>query len=93
MKLSWDESKRAHTLSVRGLDFSDATSVFAGPTLEFDDIRKDYGERRVVCVGFLRGRMVVTVYVQRGVGRRIVSMRKANDREQKIYQARLAGSG
>ncbi len=90
MKLSWDESKRADTLSTRGLGFSDVASVFAGPTLEFDDIRKDFGERRIVCVGFLRGRMVVTVYVQRGAGRRIVSMRKANDREQKIYQSRLA---
>ena len=90
MRLSWDEAKRIRTLAARDLDFADAALVFAGPTLEFEDDRKNYGEHRIVCVGFLRGRMVVTIYVQRGAARRIVSMRKANDREQKIYRSRLA---
>lgn len=93
MKLSWDETKRKRTLAARDLDFSDAATVFAGPTLEFEDERRNYGECRIVCVGFLGTRMVVLVYVQRGVVRRIVSMRKANDREQKVYRARLAGPG
>lgn len=90
MRLSWDEAKRTRTLTARDLDFADAALVFGGPTPEFADDRKDYGERRIVCVGFLRGRMLVTIYVQRGAVRRIVSMRKANDREQKIYRSRLA---
>ena len=93
MKLSWDEVKRARNLADRGVDFADAAFVFGGPTLEFEDDRRDYGERRMICVGFLRGRMTVLVYPQRGAVRRIVSMRKANDREQKIYQALLARPG
>ena len=90
MRLAWDEAKRIRTLAARDLDFADAALIFGGPTLEFTDDRTDYGERRIVCVGFLRGRMVVMVYVQRGAVRRIVSLRKANDREQKVYRSRLA---
>jgi len=76
-------------LAERNIDFADAASVFEGPTFEFEDERKDYGEARTICIGFLRGRMVVLVYSTRGAGRRIISMRKANEREQKIYRALL----
>lgn len=93
MKLSWDEAKRRHTLEERGLDFAEAELVFAGPTFEFPDDREDYGERRIVCIGFLRGRMMALVYVPKAGGRRIVSMRKTNEREQKIYKAKLGRSG
>ncbi len=70
----------------RGLDFEDAQEVFSGVTVEFEDTRKDYGERRIICFGHLRGRLVTIVYVPRDAGRHIVSMRKANVRE----KARLA---
>ena len=93
MKLLWDESKREHTLATRELDFAEAAAVFAGATFEFEDKRQDYGERRIVCVGFLRTRMVVLIYVQHRAFRRIISMRKANDREQKIYRSQLAAPG
>jgi uncharacterized protein len=82
MRISFDPSKRAKTLEERGLDFQDAAEVFKGITLEVDDIRKDYGERRVICFGLLAGRLVVVGYAPRGAGRHSFSMRKANDREQ-----------
>lgn len=86
MGITYDPRKRARTLAQRGLDFEDAAVVFAGVTVEIEDDRKDYGETRVICYGHLAGRLVVAVYVQRGVNRHIISMRKANDRE----KARLA---
>lgn len=55
--------------------------MFAGPRFEFEDIRKDYGERRMICYGFLVSRLVVIGYVERGDARHIFSMRKANERE------------
>jgi len=73
-------------LAERGLDFADAALVFAGVTLEIEDIRKDYGEIRVICYGRLEGRMVVVGYTPRGADRHVFSMRKANERE----QARIA---
>lgn len=58
MKLTWDESKRLATFNERGLDFADALFVFAGPTVEYEDDRRDYGERRIICFGLLAGRLV-----------------------------------
>ena len=84
--ITYDPAKREKTLSERGLDFSDAAIVFAGVTLEIEDTRKDYGEKRVICYGLLDGRMVVVGYTPRGADRHVFSMRKANERE----KARIA---
>lgn len=86
MLVSFDPIKRDITLKERGLDFADAPLVFAGTTVEMDDLRKDYGERRVICFGWLDDRLVVIGYTPRGKVRHVFSMRKANERE----QARLA---
>lgn len=56
MRLTYDPAKRERTLKERGLDFEDALIVFQGPTVEVDDTRKDYGERRVICYGRLEDR-------------------------------------
>jgi len=68
-----------------------AGEVFDGPTLTVADDRRDYGEARSISIGFLDGRMVVLVWTQRGARRRVISMRKANEREQAIYRPRLRG--
>jgi uncharacterized protein len=81
MAITFDPVKRDETLAKRGLDFEDAEVVFAGVTLDVEDTRKDYGESRMICFGFLGDRMVVVGYVVRGSDRQIFSMRKANDRE------------
>jgi uncharacterized DUF497 family protein len=86
MRITFDPAKRKKTLAERGLDFADAGLVFAGVTLEMEDIRKDYGEPRIICYGLLEGRMVVVGYTPRGADRHVFSMRKANERE----QARIA---
>lgn len=86
MRITFDPAKRVRTLAERGLDFMDASLVFAGTTVEIDDTRKNYGERRIICYGLLAGRIVVVGYTPRGTARHVFSMRKANDRE----KARLA---
>jgi uncharacterized DUF497 family protein len=82
MGIAYDPDKRARTLKERGLDFEDASIVFAGLTVEVEDTRKDYGEIRMLCYGKLAGRLVVIGYTPRGADRHIFSMRKANRREQ-----------
>ena len=86
MRITFDPAKRDRTLADRGLDFEDAALVFRGSTIEIEDTRRNYGERRIICYGLLSGRLVVIGYTQRGASRHIFSMRKANDRE----KARLA---
>ncbi len=66
-----------------------AGGVFAGDTLTVVDDRRNYGEIRFITIGFLDGRMVVLVWTPRDEARRIISMRKANDRERKLYSPRF----
>ena len=82
MRITYDPAKRERTLAERGLDFEDSVAVFDGVTVEVEDTRKQYGERRVLCFGLLAGRLVVVGYTPRGPVRHVFSMRKANDREQ-----------
>ena len=81
MRITFDPAKRAKTLTERGLDFEDAALIFAGVTVEIEDTRKNYGEKRIICYGLLAGRVVVVGYTPRGAGRHVFSMRKANERE------------
>jgi uncharacterized DUF497 family protein len=81
MKIVYDSAKRDKTLMERGLDFALAAQLFSGLTLTQPDTRVDYGETRYMTAGWLTGRMVVVVWTPRGANRRIISMRKANERE------------
>jgi uncharacterized DUF497 family protein len=92
MTYEWDERKSRINLAKHGLDFSDAEAVFSGPCITFVDDRFDYGEERLITLGLLAGRAVVIAHAQRNEVVRIISMRKANRREQKIYQKRLDAS-
>lgn len=89
MKISYDRAKRDKTLAERGLDFEDAGAVFSGPILDVLDDRRDYGEVRWATFGRLGKRLVVIVWTPRGAGRHIISMRKCNERERKVYEAQL----
>jgi uncharacterized protein len=86
MRIAFDPVKRAKTLTERGLDFADAALIFAGVTIEIEDTRRNYGEKRVICYGLLAGRVVVVGYTPRGADRHVFNMRKANERE----KARIA---
>lgn len=84
MRVTFDPAKRAKTLAERGLDFEDAALVFQGTTVEIEDTRRHYGEKRIICYGLLSGRLVVIGYTPRGAARHVFSMRKANDREKAL---------
>lgn len=89
MAIVFDPAKRAQTLARRGLDFADAGSVIDGVKYQFVDDRHDYGEERITTIGLLDGRMMVVVWTRRGEDRHVISMRKANAREQRRYQDRM----
>jgi uncharacterized protein len=93
MAITFDPAKRDVALRERELDFADAEKVFAGLVVEGPDTRFDYGEERIVTVGFLNERMVVVVWTARGEDRHVISMRKANGKEQRRYGKQMGGSG
>ena len=88
-EIEYDPAKRAATLTERGLDMDRAGEVFDLPHLSFQDIRYDYGEDRWVTIGQLDGRMIVMAWTLRSGTLRVISMRKANDREKARYGPRL----
>ena len=94
MRISHNPAKRAGTLAERNLDFEDAADVFADPLQQtIEDAREDYGEPRFVTTGYWRGRLVVLVWTPRGDDeRRIISMRKANAREQKRFGSQVGAA-
>ncbi len=89
MKIEFDAAKRAKALEERGLDFARAGEVFDGRHFTGQDSRQDYEEDRFITVGLLDARRVVIVWTTRGEARRIISMRKANDREKTLYDRYL----
>jgi uncharacterized DUF497 family protein len=88
--ITFDRVKRAKTPAERGLDFQRAKVVFEGIHLTRVDDRRDYGEQRFITAGWLDERIVVIVWTPRGRARRIISMRKANEREVKTLSPHLA---
>ncbi len=81
----WDEAKNRANISKHGLRFEDASVVFSGPCVTFEDMRHGYGEKRFITLGPLAGRVVVIAHTSREGNTRVISMRKANNREQEIY--------
>ena len=89
MEIEFDPYKREKTMAERGIDFARAADVFAGRHFTAEDEREDYTEPRYITVGKLDNRMVIMVWTPRGEIRRIISMRKANEREQARFGHRL----
>jgi hypothetical protein len=89
MEIEFDQDKRDKTLQERGLDFARAVEVFAGIHFTGQDTRMHYVEDRFISVGWLDARLVVLVWTPRGEVRRIISMRKANEREKALYASHL----
>jgi uncharacterized protein len=90
MRFGWDPPKSDRNARERGLAFDIAMALFDGPTIEIDDQRRDYGERRIIAYGSVAGRVLVCVYTSRGAEadplRWIISLRKANKDESHAYR-------
>ncbi len=79
MEITFDPAKNERNLRERSLGFAEAA--------DFDFASADYeqeernGEQRSVAIGYLRGRLHVLCFIPKHGGIRVISFRKANDRE------------
>ena len=94
MTFEWDPAKSDQNLKERGFDFVFAVLVFAGPYVEFDDTRRDYGERRIAALGLADGIPLSVVFTDRltptgAVVRRLISARLSNRKERRRYAESL----
>ena len=87
MTVTFDPAKDAANMAKHGVSLALATELELDAMLTWPDTRRDYGEPRMVGLAPWGTRLYFLVYVDRSQGRRIISLRKANDREVKIYAA------
>ncbi len=95
MTFDWDPAKGDRNLAQRGYDFEFATQVFVGTYVEFDDTRRDYGERRVVALGLADAIPLTVVFTDRvasdgAVVRRVISARLSQRKERRRYAEAIA---
>ena len=81
----WDEVKRKRNLAKHGVDFSLIDDMDWENAIRIKDERRLYGEDRYSATGYISNRLYVCVYTERGLNRRIISLRKANPREIAFY--------
>ncbi len=89
MEVSHDPAKRNATLLERGLDFEDAAKILEGRNVTNEDTRFNYPEQRLATFGLLDDRMVTLVWTPTENGIRVISLRKANERERQSYKDRV----
>ena len=65
MRFGWDARKSARNLRDRGFDVEFASRIFERQTLEREDRRRDYGERRIIALGQVEGIGLTVVYTDR----------------------------
>ncbi|WP_448191135.1 BrnT family toxin [Azospirillum sp. sgz301742] len=86
MRAEFDPAKDASNIQKHGVSLTFGIAVLADPDRLSDvDSRHDYGEKRVNVLGRVGDRVYVVTYTQRGDALRIISVRKANRREQRRY--------
>lgn len=84
----WDEEKRQQNLLKHGVDFLYAAQIFEGDVVIVDD-RQDYGETCYLAVGRVAGELFAVVYTLRGDMIRLISARRARNKEYERYQDRI----
>ena len=86
MRIEFDPVKSAKNERERGLPFAEATPLYNGPRLEWEDRRKDYGEVRCNTLGEIEGRVFFVTFTRREEAVRIISFRKENTKETRLYR-------
>lgn len=90
MRFDWDPTKNDLNIEKHGIAFETAILLFAAAVVYvYRSDRK--GEERYTAVGLVERRLIAVAYTDRVVDghsvRRIISARRAQDRERKAYDA------
>jgi uncharacterized protein len=85
--ISFDPKKNERSIAERGLSFDLVEEFEWDSALVVEDSRKDYGERRFQGLGLIDGRLHALVFTPRAGRVHVISLRKANRREVRHYEA------
>lgn len=87
MDITYDINKNNRNIAERELSFDRVAEFDFESALYAVDDRHEYGETRIVAIGYLESRLHVLCFVETAKGVRVISFRKANSREVKQYES------
>lgn len=85
MEITYDLTKDAANIAKHGVSLRLATELEWESAVTWSDVRRDYGEPRQSALVLLGERLYFVAFVDRADVRRIISLRKANNREKVLY--------
>lgn len=85
MDIAFDINKDKANIEKHGISLAAASTIEWNEALTWTDERFSYGEVRMCAIAYIGNRLHYVAYVDRNQARRIISLRKANSREEKRY--------
>lgn len=85
MKIEFDPAKNVRNIAERGISFERADEFEWETAVVIRDTRRDYREPRFRAIGVIGGRLHAMLITPRSGGIRVISLRKANRREERRY--------
>lgn len=89
MKIIFDALKNNSNIEKHGISLDEAENLEWDLLFFKEDIRKEYGELRLIGFAPIDSRVYCVVFTDRGRSRRIISLRKANKREVTFYATKI----
>ena len=87
MEFEWDENKNKSNQLKHGISFEEATKIFDDEKrVDYQDLRKDYGEERWKTIGQILGIIFSVTYTLRATVIRLISARRAGQKERDLYE-------
>jgi uncharacterized DUF497 family protein len=90
MRISYDPEKNQRNIVERGLSFDEVANLDWNAAFILKDDRRDYGEDRYRVLGKLGEELYAVVFTPREDEIRVISFRRANRREEILYDQRQA---
>lgn len=81
MEISYDSAKNTRNIAERDLDFARVAEVDFNTAKIWQDTRHIYPEARYIALCYLENRLHVLCFTETKKGLRVISLRKANQRE------------
>lgn len=89
MNIEFDPGKDAINTEKHGVSLADAALLEWSEMWVTEDLRGDYGERRMIGFAPIGSRVYCLVYTLRNETVRVISLRKANRREVALYASKI----
>ena len=89
IEFNWDDEKNKRNIEIHGISFETAAYVFLDPDyLEIFDTEHSENEDRFIVIGRVK-EVLFVVYTERNSAIRLISARKATERERRLYYGRI----